>query len=169
MPELIRSVVSRMRLYVKDRRRSPRLGVRLLFSVSVCREPNGNGLRRDRPQRGHTRDISINGLALNVPQIHVDGHHLAAEGSALELKLELPGGAVSMRVAPRRYERLDDSELGCNYLIGVRIMHMDDEDRRRYLSGIAQGLEVKLKAYVWKVAHPAARARARIERVRAAC
>ena len=73
MPELIRSVVSRMRIYVKDRRRSPRLRVRLLFSVSVCRQPNGNGLsQRGRPLRGHTRDLSMQGLALNVPQIHVD-------------------------------------------------------------------------------------------------
>ncbi|HMG73935.1 MAG TPA: PilZ domain-containing protein [Pyrinomonadaceae bacterium] len=144
MPELIRSVVSRMRTYVKDRRRSPRLRVRLLFSVSVCRKPNGNGLRRsERLQKGHTRDISIHGLGLNVPQIHVDGHHLAAEGSELELRLELPGGAIPMRVVPRRYERLDEPELGCNYLVGVQIVHIDEEDRRRYLSFVAQGLDGK--------------------------
>jgi hypothetical protein len=133
MPELIRSVVSRMRIYVKDRRRAPRLRIRLLFSVSVCRKPNGNGLRRSvRLQKGHTRDISIDGLGLNVPQIHLDGHHLAAEGSELELRLELPGGAIPMRVAPRRYERLDEPELGCNYLVGVQIVHIDEEDRRRF-------------------------------------
>ena len=125
MPELIRSVVSRMRIYVKDRRRSPRLRVRLLFSVSVCRSQNGNGngsSHRGRSLKGHTRDISMNGLALNIPQIHVDGHHLAAGGSELELRLELPGGAVVMRVGPRRYERLEEPELGCAYLIGVRIV-----------------------------------------------
>jgi hypothetical protein len=49
-----------------------------------------------------------------------------------------------MRVAPRRYERLEEPELGCAYLVGVRITHMADEDRRRYLSFIAQGLEGKL-------------------------
>src|SRR5882672_1854052 len=143
MPELIRSVVSRMRIYVKDRRRQPRLRVRLLFSVSVCRKPNGNGLRHDRLQKGHTRDISIDGLGLNVPQIHLDGHHLAAEGSELELRLELPGGAIPIRVVPRRYERLDEPELGCNYLVGVQIVNIDEEDRRRYLSFVAQGLEGK--------------------------
>ncbi len=145
MPELIRSVVSRMRVYVKDRRRSPRLRVRLLFSVSVCRKPNGNGLQhRGRPLKGHTRDISVNGLALNMPQIHVDGHHLAAGGSELELRLELPGGAVLMRVVPKRYERLEDAELGCAYLVGVRIMHIEEEHRKRYLSFIEQGLEGKV-------------------------
>ncbi|MDX6443204.1 MAG: hypothetical protein QOH71_278 [Blastocatellia bacterium] len=141
MPELIRSVVSRMRIYVKDRRRSPRLRVRLLFSAAVCRSPNGNGMRaRERTLKGHTRDLSRNGLGLNVPQIHLDGHHLATEGNELELRLDLPGGPVMMRVAPRRYERLDEPELGCIYLVGVQIVQMDDEDRRRYLSFIAQGL-----------------------------
>ncbi len=141
MPELIRSVVSRMRVYVKDRRRSPRLRVRLLFSAAVCRSPNGNGMRaRERTLKGHTRDIGPNGLGLNVPHIHLDGHHLATEGNELELSLELPGGAIVLRVVPRRYERLEDPELGCAYLVGVQITHMDVEDRRRYLSFIASGL-----------------------------
>jgi hypothetical protein len=141
MPELIRSVVSRMRIYVKDRRRSPRLRVRLLFSASVCRSKNGNGVQtRERLLKGHTRDIGANGLGLNVPQIHLDGHHLATEGSELELRLELPGGAVRMRVVPRRYERLDEPELGCIYLVGVQIAHIEEEDRGRYLSFIAQGV-----------------------------
>ncbi len=144
MPELIRSVVSRMRIYVKDRRRSPRLRVRLLFSVSVCRQPNGNGSsQRGRPLKGHTRDLSLHGMALNVPQIHVDGHHVAAGGSELELRLEMPGGAILMRVVPKRYERLEEPELGCAYLVGVRIVHIEEEDRQRYLAFIAQGLEGK--------------------------
>lgn len=145
MPELIRAVVSRMRVYVKDRRRSPRLRIRLLFSVSICRSPNGsNGSRRERGLKGHTRDISVNGLALNVPQVHLDGHHLAGGERELQLRLELPGGPISMLVIPRHYERLEESELGCNYLIGAQISQIDDEDRRRYLSFIAEGFAGKL-------------------------
>src|SRR3979409_2586448 len=140
MPELIRSVVSRMQVYVKDRRRSPRLRVRLLFSVSVSRSGNTNGLSRVSLLKRHTRDLSLNGLALNVPQIHLDGHHLAAGGRELQLRLELPGGPISIVVAPRRYERLEEAELGCNYLIGVRISQISDDDRQRYLAFIAQGL-----------------------------
>jgi len=48
-----------------------------------------------------------------------------------------------MRVVPRRYERLDEPELGCNYLVGVQIVNIDEEDRRRYLSFVAQGLAGK--------------------------
>ena len=143
MPELIRSVVSRMRIYVKDRRQSPRLRVRLLFTVSMSRKANGNGAgRREKLLKGHTHDICASGLALNVPQIHLDGHHLAAEGRELDLTLELPGGSISMLVVSRRYERLEEeAELGCNYLIGARIVQIDDEDRQRYLSFINEGLE----------------------------
>ena len=145
MPELIRSMVSRMRVYIKDRRRSPRLRVRLLFSASICRGPNGNGSRRpERVLKGHTRDISMHGLALNVPQIHLDGRHLAADGRELKLTLELPGDPISMQVIPRRYEQLEEAELGCNYLLGVQISQMDDEDRMRYLSFVAQSLQGKL-------------------------
>jgi hypothetical protein len=129
-----------MRIYVKDRRRSPRFRVRLLFSATVCGRPNGNGARaRERTLKGHTRDISSDGLGLNVPQIHLDGHYFATEGNELELKLDLPGGAILMRVLPRRYERLGEPELGCAYLVGVQIIHMDEEDRRRYLSFLTPG------------------------------
>jgi hypothetical protein len=140
MPELLRSVVSRVRLYVK--RQSPRLRVRLLFTVSLSRKANGNGsARRQKIMKGHTRDISTNGLALNVPQVHLDGHHLAAEGRELELTLELPGSPISMLVVSRRYERLEESELGCDYLMGARIVQIDEEDRARYLKFLNEGFE----------------------------
>jgi hypothetical protein len=141
MPELIRSVVSRVRMFVKDRRSSSRLRVRLLFSISVGRKANGNGSRL---LKGHTQDLSQNGLALNVPQVHLDGHHLATEERDLQLKLELPDGPISMLVSPRRYERLDEAELGCGYLIGVQIVQISEEDRRLYLSFIRQGLQGNL-------------------------
>jgi hypothetical protein len=143
MPELVRSVVSRVRIYFKDRRQSPRLRVRLLFTVSIYRAGNGNGSgRRAQGLMGHTRDLSCNGLALLVPQVHVDGHHLAAEGRELEVRLEMGSSEpISMVVMPGRYERLEDAELGCAYLIGVRIVRMDEADRMRYLSFFTEGLQ----------------------------
>lgn len=142
MPELIRSVVSRARMYFKDRRRSPRVRVRLAFSLSVIRQTklkrvNGN----DRTLKGHTRDISANGLALLLPQIQLDGYHLASEDREMQLTLELSGGVMSMVVVPKRYEKLERAELGCNYLIGARIIRIDDEDRVRYLDFMRRCLE----------------------------
>src|SRR5215831_6288888 len=141
MPELIRSVVSRVRVYFHDRRQSPRLKIRLLFSLSIRRGSNPNGSPpRQRLMKGHTRDISEHGMALTIPQVHLDGYHLAAEERQLQLTLELPNGNVSMIVVPARYEMLDEAALGCRYLIGAQIRQISDEDRERYLSFIDQSI-----------------------------
>lgn len=142
MPEMIRSVVSRVRVYFKDRRQSPRLRTRILFSISVRRQARANGgLATDRTLKGHTRDISSSGLAMMLPQVHLEGHHLAAEARELQVLLELPNGVIPLVVVPKRYEKLDDSELGCTYLIGAKIVQVSDEDRVRYENFIARNLK----------------------------
>ena len=142
MPELIRSAVSRARMFFKDRRRSQRLRVRLTFSLSVLRQTKLKRLNAsDHTLKGHTRDISVHGLALLLPQIHLDGYHLAAEGREMQLILELPAGVVSMVIVPKRYEKLEGAELGCNYLIGARIIRMEDADKVRYEDYLNSGLK----------------------------
>lgn len=142
MPELIRSAVSRARMYFKDRRRSPRLQVRLAFSLTVIRPTKLKRVNSsDRALKGHTRDLSVNGLALLLPQIQLDGYHLASEDREMQLMLELSGGVVSMVVVPKRYEKLERAELGCNYLIGARIVRIDPEDRSRYQDFMKRAFE----------------------------
>ncbi|HYW74918.1 MAG TPA: PilZ domain-containing protein [Pyrinomonadaceae bacterium] len=145
MPELVRSVVSRFQVFFEDRRQSPRLPVRLLFTVALHRTTKGLMLRkRLQVLRGHTKDISVKGVCLLVPQIHLDGRHLAADGRALEVQLEMGNGEpISMLVAPNRYERLEDAELGCSYLIGTHIVSMDEGDRVRYESFINDRLQAQ--------------------------
>ena len=140
MPELIRSVVTRARVYFNDRRQSPRLPVRLMFTVSIVQAMSGKGSIKHF-LNGHTRDISAKGLGLLVPQIHLNGRHLAAEGCSLEVKLQM-GGETNVRIVvmPERYERLDEPELGCAYLIGARIVTIEEETRFRYLNYIKEGL-----------------------------
>ena len=143
MPELVRSVVSRFQVYFSDRRQSPRLPVRLQFTVTPHRTTSGLSLRR-RPQllKGHTRDISVKGLGLLMAQIHLDGRHFAADGRELELQLEIGNGEpIAMLVVPNRYERLDEAELGCSYLIGAQIVSMDTADRIRYDNFLSERLE----------------------------
>ncbi|MGZ8842187.1 MAG: PilZ domain-containing protein [Pyrinomonadaceae bacterium] len=142
MPELIRSVVTRARVFFHDRRQTPRLQVRLIFTVSIPHPTNGNGSHKPTHfLNGHTRDISAKGLALLVPQVHLNGRHFAAEGCGLELRLQMGSDtAVQMLVMPERYERLDEAELGCSYLIGARIVKIDEETRHRYLNYISEGL-----------------------------
>lgn len=143
MPELVRSVVSRVRVFFRDRRQSPRLRARVMFNVAIRRTANGKPTRRQNPTlKGHTRDLSERGIGLLVPQVHLDGHHLAAEGRELELQLEVGGGPpITVLVMPRRYERLDEAEMGCNYLIGTRIVKIEETDRARYVKFVSEGLQ----------------------------
>ena len=65
-----------------------------------------------------------------------------ATTSCIEVRLEMGSSEpIIMVVMPRRYERLEDAELGCTYMIGVRIVRMDEADRMRYLSFFNEGLE----------------------------
>ena len=142
MPELVRSVVSRFQIYFKDRRQTPRLRVRLLFTVAIHRAQGSGALRRRQTLQGHTRDLSVNGLAMLVPQVNLEGHHLAAGGRELQVQLEMGSGApIPMLVVPRRYERLDEAELGCSYLIGARIVSIGESDRIRYQNFINERLQ----------------------------
>jgi len=129
-------------MYFKDRRRSPRLNMRVAFSVSVLRQSKLKRLNgSDHALKGHTRDLSANGLALLLPQIHLDGYHRAAEGREMQLMLEVGGAALPMVIMAKRYEKLEGTELGCNYLIGARILRMDETDRRRYNDFLSAGLK----------------------------
>ncbi len=150
MPELIRSAVSRVHLYFKDRRQCARLRTRLVFTISIVQPANGNRGSRATPcLKGHTRDISSDGLALLVPQICLNGHHLATGGQELEVRLESGSEApIRMLVVPRRYERLEEAELGCAYLIGARIVKLDEADRLRYLNFISEGLRASRETSV---------------------
>jgi len=143
MPELVRSVVSRFQVYFADRRQSPRLRVRLQFTVALHRTTKRLSLgRRLQFLKGHTQDISVKGVSMLLPQVHLDGRHLAADGRELELRLEIGNGEpIAMLVMPNRYERLDEAELGCNYVIGAGIVSMDETDRIRYHNFLNERLQ----------------------------
>ena len=133
MSELPRRIVSRLRHFIGNRRRCKRVRVRLSFRLSLA-DPrvSSNGARRLPTLDGHTLDVSTTGLALIVPAIRIGEHYLAGSDRRLHLKLELPHGPVEMRVVSVRYESLDESPDETGYLIGARIIEMDDADRANF-------------------------------------
>jgi hypothetical protein len=138
MAEFTRAVVSRMRQYVGNRRRSRRYEARLPFKLSlVSVSKNLNGMRRVSMMNGHTMDLSANGLALVVPKITLDEHHLVGENRTFNITLELPDGPIELKASPVRYERLDEEKDETGYLIAVRVMNMTDNDRARWTEIIA--------------------------------
>ena len=138
MAEFARTIVSRLRQYVGDRRHSKRQRVRLNLSLSLApATKNLNGTRRISSLEGYTVDVSENGLALIVPQITLGEHHLVGENRSLNLKLELPGGPVGIEASPVRYQRLEEDHAETGYLIAVKIVRMPDHDRARYSEYVA--------------------------------
>lgn len=136
MSELPRRIVSRLRRFIGNRRHSRRVCVRLSFTLSLS-DPrvNSNGSRRLPKLNGHTLDISSTGLALVVPAIRIGEHYLAGADRKLHIKLELPSGPVEMKVGTVRYESLEDEG---GYLIGARILEMNDTDKESFEKYVAQ-------------------------------
>lgn len=138
--DLARAIVSRLRRFVGDRRRSTRKKVRLPFSIVVAGPAkNANGSRQTRSLEGHTLDISPAGMSLIVPAIRIGEYHLVGENRGFGLKLELPDGQIEMEVSPVRYESLEDHKTETGFLIGVKIVDMSDTDRdtfAKYVSGL---------------------------------
>jgi hypothetical protein len=133
MAEFARTVVSRLRKFIGDRRRSKRQRVRLALSISIVSPAKSlTGTRRTISMDGHTLDLSANGMALIVPAITLDEHHLVGENRGLKVQLELPAGSVEMQVNPVRYERLEEHSSETGYVIAVKIVKMSEEDRAKY-------------------------------------
>lgn len=139
MSELPRRLVSSLRRFIGNRRRSKRVRARLTFTLSIS-DPrvNSNGSRRLPRLNGHTLDVSSTGLALIVPAIRIGEHYLAGADRKLHVKLELPTGPVEMKVATVRYESLEESGEETGYLIGARIAEMSDQDRATYGSYVSK-------------------------------
>ena len=132
MPELLRTLVGRIREIAGDRRHKPRLRVRLEFTATVATPTKANG-RRPASLQGYTRDISADGLGLIVPAIRIGDRYLAGENCLLSIALELPDGPIQVTATSARYEPLEDpSEMG--FLIGTRITKMSDSDRKSFLA-----------------------------------
>ena len=141
MPELARSLVSHLRRFVGDRRRAKRQRARLPFTLSLAGAAiKLNGDRQSAALKGHTLDVSTDGIALIVPSILLGEHHLIGENRKLSVTLELPAGMIEMKVVPIRYESLEEDPTETGYLIGAKIFEMNETDRERftqYVAGLA--------------------------------
>lgn len=135
MSELPRRMVSQLRRFFGNRRQSKRVHARLSFTLSLP-DPrvSTNGHRRLPTLDGHTLDVSITGLALLVPAIRIGEHYLAGDERKLHVRLELPGGPIEMKVGTVRYESLEEEG---GYLIGARILEMNEADRASFEKYVA--------------------------------
>jgi hypothetical protein len=123
MPERLRSIASRLREFVADRRRAPRHRVRLPAVVSLL-DPTG---AQPASVSGHTRDVSGDGVALVLPSIRVGDRYLVGDAVKLRVTLRLPDANVRLYGNPVRYQRLDEEgHEDKGFLIGVRLDESSD-------------------------------------------
>jgi PilZ domain len=136
MPELLRSITSRLRDFVGNRRRATRHRVKLSAFIAVLDAapgaPPSAGLA------GYTRDVSDGGLALLLPSVRVGGRYLVGEGARLRITLKLDGTSARLYGTPVRYEQLDGAPPDARYLVGVRL---DDTGDRAILADYLKSLE----------------------------
>jgi PilZ domain-containing protein len=135
MSELTRTLASRLRHFLGDRRRAERFKVSLPVRVTRLAEPHSSS--QPESIEGQTVDLSSSGIAVILPAIRIAGHYLAGEDRKLELRLHLPTREVSIETKPVRYERLEDEETTLGYLIGMTITGMSEADREVYQSYLA--------------------------------
>lgn len=138
MPELIRTIASRLREFVGNRRRAPRRQTRLAVFVSLLDAspgaPPAGGVA------GHTLDASESGLGVVLPVIRLGGRYLVGDGVTLRLTLKLGEQTARLYGTPVRYERLEGGEDGqadSGFLLGIRLN--EDGDRAllwEYLKGM---------------------------------
>jgi hypothetical protein len=132
------SSLARMRKYVGDRRRSPRRGARFAARLPASISPLGDAQDFDRDTRyslaGSTRDLSARGLTLLLPAVRVGDRYLTDAAGYLGVRVETPSGPLCLLAAPARFEQLPEGDGEYAYLLGVRIVRMDDGDRANYLS-----------------------------------
>ncbi|MBV9957413.1 MAG: PilZ domain-containing protein [Acidobacteria bacterium] len=148
MLQLIRSLETGLRNFVRSLRQSPRYSPRLPFKLSMLDQESGGGVRLALKLSGYTRNISETGMALLVPAIRSGDYHLAARNRKLLIVLELPDGPIRLQAAPIRYEQLNRHYAERGYLIGVRIISMSDDDRLRflkYLYRLSRGAQLNAK------------------------
>lgn len=134
MPELIRSIATRFREYLGNRRRAPRFKLRLSISVTPMQaaKPARVAATRD-ALYGYTRDISTTGLALILPAIRINNTYLTGEDRTLEILVEHESDPIVIYGVPTRYEKLEEEDgADKGYLIGVKITDMNDHDRARF-------------------------------------
>src|SRR5215813_4424941 len=108
MPERVRSIVTRLRSIIGDRRQARRRRVRAPITVSLLKRPGVNGARSP-SITGYTFDISSAGISFIVPAIRIGDHYLAGDSQKLLIVLELAAGPVELQGIAVRYERADES------------------------------------------------------------
>ena len=124
-----------LRSLIFNRRAARRISLSLPVRFSIVCEHSATQPRRSRSITAITTDLSQSGLALETSIIQIDNFHVTHSSDMtskqfLEIELDLPDRSITIEGQPLRYERRASGR--GNYLVGVKIIGMSDEDRMIY-------------------------------------
>ena len=126
LPDKLRPLVSRLREWVGDRRRSVRCKASLPFRASSD-SAGGTGWS----VVGHTHDVSATGLGMLFPAPEPDGEQRTACGSTFLLTLQIGRREVRLVATPARLAPAPAAggEKSGARLVGARINMVEEQDR----------------------------------------
>ena len=131
MPKVRDSIARRLYSLLVNHIQVRRSGMRLPVTVSLL-DLGRNPVVAHRPPAmpGFLHDISKTGLSLVVPSVSFGDRFLIDGYCEMRIMIELPDGAVNIQAVPVRYDKFDEPQNECAYLVGARILRMADPDRK---------------------------------------
>jgi hypothetical protein len=117
----------------------------LPFTVTLLdtNEHAAEEIKGKRSLEGQTSDLSETGLTLLLKAVRIGKDYLTDMEHYLGIKLLIPGEPpVSMLAVPTRFEDLNGAESEFRYLLGVRIIRMQEGARASYLMYL-RAIEIK--------------------------
>ncbi|MGB9177740.1 MAG: PilZ domain-containing protein [Pyrinomonadaceae bacterium] len=139
MLKLVNSFVDNVYQYFGNNSYARHYDVRLPMSVSLLYFKTAKACVPCSPSvRGYLRDVSKTGLSMIVPSLQFGGYFLLEGNYPLGVTIETPAGVINIQAAPVRYDKLDEGPGERGYLIGARITHITDSDRKHLASYIRQ-------------------------------
>jgi hypothetical protein len=82
---------------------------------------------------GYTLDINETGVSLILPSFRLDEEFCADKSRTLKVEIALPKAPVMMEAAPVHCKPVDEREPHSGYLLGLRVIRMNEGDQQRFL------------------------------------
>jgi DNA-binding GntR family transcriptional regulator len=148
---IIRQLANRLHSLMIERRSAARHQFSVPVTITILSEENRNAKllkQKNYATSGFTRDLSDVGIAFYVGVIRLNEFYLVGEERPLIAKLTLPEGEVEMKIVGVRYEQENRSLIELKYLIGARIVEMNQAHREIYQRFLQQKKDCKQKEIV---------------------
>lgn len=145
---MIRKLVSRLNKSVTKQIVAQRRELHLPVKISIMPDRGTGRLNGASPEpftiRGETKDLSKTGIAFVVSAIRIKEYYLVGENRNLMAEIDLPDGTkVKMQIVGQRYEQINIHDSVSEYLIGAKIVNMNDSDREVYEDFLKNGSKSK--------------------------